>query len=64
MEGKEKLLVSKLDSLLKHVDYRKCKVSIFGVAVNSYFMNQNLVILRTNKFILLVMGILFWTFVI
>jgi hypothetical protein len=38
MEGKEKLLVPKLDSLLKHVGYGKCKVSILGVAVNAYFM--------------------------
>jgi hypothetical protein len=59
MEGKEKLLV-----LLKHVDYRKCKVSILGVAMNSYFMNQNSAIPRANKFILLVIGLLFWTFVI
>jgi hypothetical protein len=41
MEGKEKILVPKLDSLLKHVDYWECKVSILGVVVNSYFMNQN-----------------------
>jgi len=41
MEGKEKLLVLKLHSLLKHVVYWKCKVSILGVVVNSYFMNQN-----------------------
>jgi len=41
MERKEKLLVLKLHSLLKHVVYWKCKVSILGVVVISYFMNQN-----------------------
>jgi len=49
MKGKENLLVPKLDSLLKHVDYWKCKVSILCVVVNTYFMNQNLVHFKNEQ---------------
>jgi hypothetical protein len=35
VEGKEKLLVP-MNNLLKHVGSLKCKVSIFGVEINSY----------------------------
>ncbi len=35
MEGKEKLWVP-MNNLLKHVGSSKCKVSIFGVEIDSY----------------------------
>lgn len=43
VEGKEKLLAPKLDSLLKHVNCYKCKVSMPNVDTSFYYYNKNLV---------------------
>ncbi len=43
VEGKEKFLAPKLNSLQKHNNHRKTKVSILGVDAGSYFMNKNFV---------------------
>jgi len=39
VEGKEKLLVPKLDSLLKHVGRHKAKVSKPIVAIGSFYFD-------------------------
>ncbi len=41
VEGKEKLLAPKPDTLQKHISHRKAKVSIPKVDPNSYYMNEN-----------------------
>jgi hypothetical protein len=43
VERKEKLLAPKLDSLLKHVNCYKCKVSMPSVDTSFYNYNKNLV---------------------
>ncbi len=43
VEGKEKLLAPKLNSLQKVIGHHKTKVSIPGVDVGSYYMNKNFV---------------------
>ncbi len=43
VERKEKLLAPKLDSLLKHVNCYKCKVSMPSVDKSFYYYNKNLV---------------------
>jgi hypothetical protein len=49
IEGKDKLLVPKLDNLLKHVGHRKCKVSMPNVDVSSYSMNKNFMHSKNEK---------------
>ncbi len=41
VEGKEKLLAPKLDTLQKHISHRKAKVSNPRVNHSSYYMNKN-----------------------
>jgi hypothetical protein len=43
VKGKEKLLAPNLDSLLKHVNCYKCKVSMPSVDTSFYYFNKNLV---------------------
>jgi hypothetical protein len=43
VEGKEKLVVLKLNSILKHAHKHKCKVFMFWVYVGFYYVNKNLV---------------------
>ncbi len=44
IEGKEKLLAFKLDSLWKHGGRKKTLIGIWGVyKVSEYYMNKNLV---------------------
>jgi hypothetical protein len=43
VEGKYKLLAFKLNNFLNHVGHWKCKVSMLGVDVGSYYMNKNYV---------------------
>jgi hypothetical protein len=41
VEGKEKLLAPKLDSLLKHQGCHKAKKSMLGVDVGQFYFNKN-----------------------
>jgi hypothetical protein len=43
VEGKEKLLAPKLDSLLKHQGHRKAKKSMPGVDVGQFYFNKDYV---------------------
>jgi len=43
VEGKNKLLSFKLDSLFRHVDHWKCTIFMLGVDASSYYMNKNYV---------------------
>ncbi len=41
LDGKEKLLVNKFDSLQKHVSRKKCKVAHLGLTMGQYVMFTN-----------------------
>lgn len=41
IEGREKLLVPKFDSLQKRVEKQKCKIVCLGCVVGQYFMSTN-----------------------
>jgi hypothetical protein len=43
VEGKEKLLASKLDNLLKHQGHYKVKVSILRVNANNFYFDKDFV---------------------
>jgi len=43
VEGKEKLIVPKLNSLVEHASHRKCKISMLEIDVSSYYYNKNYV---------------------
>jgi hypothetical protein len=43
VEGKENLIVPKLNSLVEHVSHRKCKISMLEIDVSSYYYNKNYV---------------------
>jgi hypothetical protein len=43
VEGKDELLTSKLNSLLKHFVHGKCKVSMQSVDVCTLYLNKNFV---------------------
>jgi hypothetical protein len=45
IEGKEKLLVSKLDSLIKHLGQRKCVKAKPRVKIGEYYLNP------TNQYV-------------
>ncbi len=60
IEGKQKLSVPKLDSLLKHQGRRKAKVSMLGVDLRSFCFTKNLYMLKMNVFMLLMITHLFW----
>jgi hypothetical protein len=40
-KGKKNLLIPKVDSLLKHIGHRKCKVSMFSVDARFYYYNKD-----------------------
>lgn len=42
LDGKEKLLVPKFDSLQKHACRWKCKIVILGLTMSQYFMFMNI----------------------
>lgn len=41
LDGKEKLLFPKSDSLQKHACRQKCKIAILGLTMGQYFMFMN-----------------------
>jgi hypothetical protein len=43
VEGKQKLMATKLDSLFKHQGHRKAKVPMPGVDARSFYFNKNYV---------------------
>ncbi len=47
VEGKEKILVPKLDNLLKHVGHKKCMVSV--PTIDARFYNFNKDFMHTTK---------------
>jgi len=50
VEGKQKLLVAKLDNLLKHQGCQKTKVSMLGVDAKSLYFNKNYVHVQNERF--------------
>ncbi len=40
-KGKKNLLIPKVDSLLKHIGHRKCKVSMLSVDARFYYYNKD-----------------------
>ncbi len=40
VEGKEKFIVPKLNSLLEHANHQKCKISMLETEVSSYYYNK------------------------
>jgi hypothetical protein len=49
MEGKAKLLAPKLDSLLKHVGYWKCKVPMLEIDAGFYDFNKDFVHAKNER---------------
>jgi hypothetical protein len=43
VEGKEKLIVPKLNSLLQHASHRKCKISMLEIDASFYYYNEDYV---------------------
>jgi hypothetical protein len=62
IERKDKFLAPKLDSLLKHVDCWKCKVSMPRVDVSSYSMNKNFAHSKNEKQYTIVKDLLSWAY--
>jgi hypothetical protein len=49
IEGKEKLLVSTLDSLIKHSSKKKVKKPMLGHVVGEYYLNPNFAHVKNEK---------------
>ncbi len=49
IEGKEKLLVSNLDSLNKHYNKKKVKKPMHGHVVAEYYLNPNFTHVKNEK---------------
>jgi hypothetical protein len=49
MEGKAKFLAPKLDSLLKHVGYWKCKVPMLEIDAGFYDFNKDFVHAKNER---------------
>jgi hypothetical protein len=58
VEGKEKLLVPKVNNLLKHVGHRKCMVSMPAIDASFYNLNKGFMH-ATNEFFFAIHDCLF-----
>jgi hypothetical protein len=49
IKGREKLLVPKLNSLIKHSSLRKCLVARLGIVVGEYFLSPSNTHVKNEK---------------
>jgi len=47
--GKDKLLIPKLHSFIKHLSFKKCNVAKLGMVIGAYYVNPNNAHVKNEK---------------